>query len=379
MTTPVPCRCLYVHVPQCAARCGYCDFYSEVFDPRLARPLVDAVLRELARWAAARAFRFDTIFVGGGTPTVLPPTELARLLAGLREHADSAALEYTVEANPATVTAETAAALTAAGVNRVSLGAQSFDAAELRVLERGHEPEHIGQTIAICRQAGVRHFNLDLIFGIPGQTLRSWQESLQAALTLDPVHLSCYGLTYEPGTRLWQQRAAGHITPVDPDVEADLYELAMEALPAAGLAQYEISNFARLGHECRHNLRYWHNEPYLGLGPSAVGFVDQVRYRNVADIAAYLEAVTNGRSPRATEERLPPQRRPHETAMLELRLVEGIDRARFARRYDVDPSELFSAAIRRHVSDGLLEVDDRGIRLTRGGRMLGDRVMADFL
>ena len=379
MTTPAACRSLYVHVPQCAARCGYCDFYSEVADPQLARPLVDALLHELRNHAAAHPLEFDTIFVGGGTPTVLPPAELARLLAGLHEFADSAAVEFTVEANPASVAMETTAALVTAGVNRVSLGAQSFNAAELRVLERGHTPDQIGQTIAMCREAGLRCFSLDLIFGIPGQTLASWRASLNAAVALEPVHLSCYGLTFEPRTRLSQQRAVGQVVSVDPDTEADMYELAMEILPAAALTQYEISNFAQPTYECRHNLRYWHNEPCIGIGPSAAGLIDELRYRNVADIAAYLKAVEGGHSPRESEECLPPERRMRETAMLELRLVEGLDRARFRRRYAIDPVELFSSTIRRHVADGLLNVDERGIRLTRRGRMLGDRVMADFL
>lgn len=379
MTTPA-CHSVYVHVPFCRRLCGYCDFYSQVLDPAAAGPLVDALRTELERATADQEFRFDTLFVGGGTPTVLPVPDLQRLLTALQTRLDSAApVEFTVEANPATVTPDTAAVLQACGVNRVSVGAQSFIPAELHILQRTHQPAEVAQTVRTLRSVGIPHLSLDLIFGIPGQTLVSWQASLRAALDLEPEHLSCYGLTYEPDTPLYDDLVAGRITRLDSDLEADLYEATMDTLAAAGLPQYEISNYARPGAECRHNLRYWHNEPYLGLGPAAAGFINEIRYKNVADTAAYVDAIKHGASPWSEHETLPPDRRARETAMLELRLVRGIDRARFATRYGVEPTTLFADAIARHVAGGLLEVDGVGIRLTRAGRLLGDRVMADFL
>lgn len=374
-----PCRSLYVHVPFCRRLCGYCDFYSQVLDPDTVGPLVDAVRSELTGATRGGGLTVDTIFVGGGTPTVLPADQLARLLAALRACAAGPDVEFTVEANPATVTAEMANVLASAGVNRVSVGAQSFNPAELDVLDRTHRPEQVGETLATCRRAGIRRLSLDLIFGVPGQTLASWRESLQAALDLEPEHMSCYGLTYEPGTPLCERLDAGSVQRVDPDLEADMYETTIDVLAAAGLAQYEISNFARPGAECRHNLRYWHNEPYLGLGPAAAGFLNEVRYKNVADTAAYVAAIRAGRSPRAEEERLPPERRVRETAMLELRLTSGIDRRRFAARYKEDPVALFAAAIEPHRADGLLVVNETSIRLTRRGLLLADTVIADFL
>ncbi len=380
MTTPYSCRALYVHVPFCRTLCGYCDFYSEVLRTEAVGPLVDALLRELDGYAARRTLAFDTIYVGGGTPTVHPPGQLGRLLGGVRAYADAGEqLEFTVEANPATVTDEVAGVLAGAGVNRVSLGAQSFEPAELRVLERRHRPEQVGETVAICQRFGIQRISLDLIFGIPGQTLASWRRSLEAALALRPEHVSTYGLTYEAETPLRRQRDAGVVTPVDPDLEADMYELALDMMPAAGLAHYEVSNFARAGAECRHNLRYWHNEPYVGLGPAAAGFVDEVRYKNVADTAAYVQAIAAGRSPWGEHEQLPPERRARETAMLELRLASGIDRGRFTERYGVDPTRLFAEAVERHGAAGLLSVDADGIRLTRAGFLVADTVIADFL
>jgi oxygen-independent coproporphyrinogen-3 oxidase len=380
VTIAEPIRAAYIHVPYCHTICGYCDFYSQVLDRGGVGPLVDALLTELEAAGCQIPLAFETVFVGGGTPTTLPADPLRRLLAALAERADlQAELEFTVEANPATVTAPIAACLAGAGVTRVSIGAQSFDAGELRVLERIHQPVQVAQTVRTARSAGIGQVSLDLIFGIPGQTLDAWRRNLDAALALAPDHLSCYALMYEPGTPLYDQLHSGLVRRADPDLEADMYLLAIDHLAAAGFRHYEISNFARPGCECRHNLVYWRNECYLGVGPSACGFIDGVRYKNVADTAEYVRAVQSGRSPRVEEERLTPSRRAHETAMLELRLTDGIDARAFARRHSVEPRELFASAIQRHASLGLIESDERGVRLTRRGLLVADSVIADFL
>lgn len=380
MTTPRPCRSLYVHVPFCRRRCGYCDFYSEILHPGAAAPLVDALLAELTRRQSETPCRLETIYVGGGTPTALPVNELERLLRGVRSaRVDETDVEFTVEANPETVDAKTAGALARAGVNRVSLGAQSFEQAELDTLDREHRPRRVGDALATCRQAGILNLSLDLIFGIPGQTLLSWKRSLLSALELRPQHLSCYGLTYEPGTRLKQQLDSGLIEPVDEDTEAAMYETAIDTLTAAGLEHYEISNFAAPGARCRHNVLCWHNEPYIGVGPSAAGFVDGLRYKNTPDIGCYVRDVSAGTLPQGEWERLSPERRPGEAAMLELRLIEGIDRNRFRAHFERDPLDLFPRAIDRHVAAGLLEVNATHVRLTRAGLLLADTVIRDLL
>lgn len=383
-----PCPAVYVHVPFCRRRCGYCDFHSQVLDPSRVPTLVDALLAEhedhtrggSAEDSLTGGPPLETLYVGGGTPTVLPPAELDRLLRGLlsrRRPAPDA--EITVEANPTTVTDEIAGVLAAAGVTRVSIGAQSFDADELRTLDRDHQPHDVAQAVTTCRRHGLRHISLDLIFGVPGQTPASWQATLRAAIALEPEHISCYGLTYEPGTPLERRRQAGLVQPLDSDIEATLYEMAMDILPAAGLHQYEISNFARPGAECRHNLRYWRNEPVLGIGPAAAGYLDGVRYKNVADTEGYVRAIQSGGSPRAEVERLPRDRQAGETAVLALRLTAGIDRAVFRERFGDDPAVRYAGIAARHVADGLLTVDERGIRLTRAGRLVADTVMADFV
>lgn len=375
-----PPRALYIHVPLCRARCGYCDFYSEVITPGAVEPLVDALCAEWARLATMRTPSLETIFIGGGTPTILPAPALRRLLDAIVpaiDHPDTC--EFTVEANPATVTTEVADTLAAAGVNRVSIGAQSFQPAELATLERLHQPDDVARTVETCRQAGIHNISLDLIFGIPGQSMDTWEATLDHALQLHPQHLSSYGLTYEPGTRLQAAVEARKIEPIDNDLEAAMYEHAIDRLATRGMPQYEISNFARPGFQCRHNLVYWDNRPYLGVGPAAAGYVDGIRYRNIADTAAYVDAIHNSKLPWCEHEHLDDAHRARETAMLALRRTHGIDCADFQKRFGVPPEELFADAIAQHTAAGLLIADDDRVRLTRAGLLLADRVIADFL
>ncbi len=406
--TTTTVRSLYAHVPYCHTICGYCDFYSEVLDKRQTGATTAALLAELEGWRREHRLSLETIFVGGGTPTTLPPEELRRLLSELHRCADpDADLEFTVEANPATVGPAVAEALAGSGVTRVSIGAQSFDPRELRVLERIHRVEQVGQTVAAVRRAGIRQVNLDLIFAVPGQTLEAWLRNLNAAISLEPDHLSCYGLTYESGTPLFGQLERGQVRRAENELEAEMYEATIDRLADAGFEHYEISNFARPGRRCRHNLVYWRNEPCLGIGPSAAGLViaaeggcgpegcgpegcgpggggpggcgAALRYRNVPDTAAWAKAVQAGERPWAESETLDPPARARETMMLWLRLIEGVDRAAFAKRFGGDPVEMFADAVRQHVADGLLEVSDQRLRLTRRGLLVADTVMADFL
>ncbi len=381
--TTTPITSLYVHVPYCQTLCGYCDFYSELVDRQAMPTLVDALLSELKaqqrHTAPAAPPRLETIFVGGGTPTTLPPGQLQRLLLALRDTAGPSLTEFTVEANPATVSPETARVLVQSGVTRVSIGAQSFEPAELRVLDRIHQPPQVAQTVEICRAAGIQQINLDLIFAIPGQSLASWRNNLSAALALGPDHLSCYSLTFERGTPLFDLLQAGQIQRSDADLDATMYEATLDDLAAAGFAQYEISNFARPGAECRHNITYWRNGGYLGIGPSAAGFVDGVRYKNVPDTAEYVRAVQAGRSPRIQSEQRSADQRARETIMLGLRLNVGVLRRDFAERFGNDPAERFAETVSKHVELGLLELTPDALRLTRAGRLLADTVAADFL
>lgn len=371
---------LYVHVPFCPSKCGYCDFESHVPDPEEFSPLVDALLMEMDAAIDGRDVRVDTIFVGGGTPTFLPTDCLQRLCDRLgryaREHRTS---EFTVETNPGTLDADKSEILRTCGVDRISMGAQSFHESELAMLERRHRPDQILRTAALIRETGFPHFNIDLIFGVPGQNEANWAESIRRAIDLGPDHLACYGLTYEPGTRLHEQTLAGSVDRMDEDLEAALYAMAMEQLPAAGFEQYEISNYARPGARSLHNLRYWHNLPTMGVGPAAASYLDGQRWRNVPESAEYARRILAGEPTAIDVERLEPTRRAGETAMLMLRLIEGIRRRRFRESTGFDAMALFAEAIKRHHSAGRLLVDGERIALTPAGRLVADSVMADFL
>lgn len=370
---------LYVHVPFCTTKCGYCDFYSVAGREKDADRLVGALVSELAARRQHRPLTFRTIFVGGGTPTRLDAPALAVLLDAISACARLPDGEFTVEANPETVDTEKLALLRAAGVNRLSLGAQSFHENELAVLERVHDPASVGRSVRLARQAGFERLNLDLIFGVPGQTLASWRESVQRAIELEPTHLACYGLTYEPQTALTAQRDRGRVTPCDDTLEAEMFEATIEWLVDAGFEHYELSNYARPGHRCEHNLCYWRNEPYVGIGPSAASYMDGRRWRNIPNLDRYVQAIETDASPEIESETLGRLAAMRESAMLGLRLRDGIDVAAMRSRFGVEPLMLFTPLMAPHVERGWLVADERHIALTPAGLLFANDVMGDFL
>ncbi|MEK7756258.1 MAG: radical SAM family heme chaperone HemW [Planctomycetota bacterium] len=370
---------LYVHVPFCETKCGYCDFYSVALNDRNPAPLVDCLGRELRQRVNGHAHAVRTVFFGGGTPTILPLSELARLLNFLNEVVEVRGLEeFTVEANPATVDDEKAELLVSTGVSRVSMGAQSFFPDELATLERLHSPEDIAPSMATLRRHGVGQINLDLIFGIPGQTLETWSQSLARAIDLGPDHIACYGLTYEPGTRLTAMRRHGRMTPCDEDIEADMFLRTFDTLESAGYRQYEISNYAKPGCECRHNLLYWRNEPYIGVGPSAAGCLNGRRYKNVPDVAGYVRLIERDGHAEVESENIDTEMLITEMVMMQLRLNEGLSIAAFRERIGVDPRDSFGDALTRLVDLGLVAVSETHIALTRSGRLVANTVVADL-
>ncbi|MGQ9651176.1 MAG: radical SAM family heme chaperone HemW [Phycisphaerae bacterium] len=371
---------LYVHVPFCPRKCGYCDFYSIVPHDSLVADYIDAVLSELDAVLAEGRLRVKTLFVGGGTPTFLPGSSLARLMERLAQICRAhRVVEFSVEANPASLTEEKVLLLRQAGVNRISIGAQSFVLAELEMLERLHRPEDIVAGVELVRRAGFEHLNLDLIFGIPGQTLHTWNQSLEAAIDLGPDHVACYGLTYEPGTPLVLRRDSGQIIPIDEEVETEMYMLAIDRLAEAGFQQYEISNFARPGGQCQHNLRYWRSRPGIGVGAAAASYLNGCRWRNVVTAEEYISRIRAGRSTAVDVECLTPVERAGEVAMLRLRTSEGIVCDEFRAETGYDAQELFAEAIRSHCGAGLLLANRDRIALTRKGLLVADAVVRDFL
>jgi len=373
-------RAVYVHVPFCAHKCGYCDFASLAGSDHLADRYLSALEREMEAAVGGFPREVDTVFVGGGTPTRLDAAGLRRLLGMIRRWFPLApGGEWTVEANPGTIDAEKADVLADGGVNRVSLGAQSFQPALLAALERNHAPEEVGRALDLVRPRFPR-WSFDLIFGAPGSTPALWADDLETALSLEPSHLSCYGLVYEKGTALWKQWQAGQVRAVDEEAERTMYAHTIDRLASAGLAQYEISNFARPGHECRHNLIYWANEPYFGVGLGAARYVGGVRSVNTRDLPAYLKRIEAGDSATGPTESLEPEARARETAVLLLRRTAlGIERDDFARRTGFSLDALAGDAVARFTRKGLLEDDGSRVRLTREGLFLADSVMCEFL
>ena len=371
-------RAAYVHVPFCAHKCGYCDFASLAGSDHLADRYLDALGREMA--AIGPPQMVDTIFIGGGTPTRLDARQLGRLLAMVRERFYLVeGGEWTVEANPGTLDEEKADVLAAGGVNRVSLGAQSFRPETLRALERNHGPDEVPRALDLIRPR-FPFWSFDLIFGVPGSTPDHWAADLETALGLGPSHLSCYGLVFEKGTALWKQRAAGLVHEVDEEAERAMYEHTIDRLADAGLGMYEISNFARAGHESRHNLIYWANDAYFGVGLGAARYVEGVRASNTRDLPAYLHRLENGLAMIGPTETLDPEARARETAVLMLRRVQvGIDRGDFLRRTGLDLDALAGPALPRHVAGGLIEDDGTRVRFTREGLFLADTVLCDLL
>ena len=379
---PVRPAGLYVHVPFCFHKCHYCDFYSITRQTpgRMAR-FVDLVLAEADLWAASLlTLRPDTVFFGGGTPSLLPIGEMDRLLSGMAERFDlSGVREWTVEVNPATADAAYLRMMRRRGVDRISFGAQSFDAAELAMLERHHAPADVPAAVAMAREAGFDRLSIDLIYAIPGQSMESWQRSLAAAVALDTGHLSCYGLTYEANTPLTVRRRLGRVVAAEEGLEVAMFRECRRRLAEVGLPAYEVSNYARPGCESLHNLGYWTGESYLGLGPSAASHVEGRRFRNQPHLGRWEESIAAG-APAAIEyEHLSPRQRAGELAMLNLRLARGIDLGALRQRTGVDGRALFSDQAARLSAIGLLEDTGGHLRLTDKAWPVADAVAAEFL
>jgi oxygen-independent coproporphyrinogen-3 oxidase len=364
-------------VPFCAHHCGYCDFAIAAGRDHLMDRYLDALTVELA--TLGQPHPVETLFVGGGTPTYLDAGRLERLLTDVTRWLPlQPGGEFSVEANPGTLSDEKIAVLADFGVNRVSLGAQSFQLQTLRVLERDHAPADVPRAVTALRRR-IAMVSLDLIFGVPGQSLADWETDLHMALELGPDHLSTYGLTYEKGTRLWKQRQRGQVQPLDEEAERAQYERAIDILAATGLEHYEISSFARPGRRCRHNQVYWANEAYLGFGMGAARYVGGSREVNTRSLDTYLRKVLAGQSPVFQRETLGPQERARETLALNLRRAEGVRRVPFRIQTGFDLDELAGPAVRRFVEMGLLSDDGEGVCLTREGKCVADTLLGEFV
>ena len=368
-------RTAYVHVPFCAHHCGYCDFAVTAGSDHLIDLYLESLAAELATLSEPRPV--ESVFIGGGTPTHLTANQLEHLLKAITRWLPSA-FEFSVEANPDSLTEEKAAVLAAFGVNRVSIGVQSFQPHSLAALDRRHAPEHIGRAVEAVRKH-IDTVSFDLIFGAPGSTLAGWQADLEAALAFGPQHISTYGLTYEKGTPLWKQQTRGAVTAVPEDDELAMYEHAMDRLALAGFEHYEISNFAQPGFRCRHNERYWANEAYYGFGVGAARYVSGVRELNVRDTKLYIRKALSGESLAFQREELAPRARAFETMATQLRRTDGIDRVRFREQTGFELDALAPRALSLLRDNDIVSDNGLSVRLTHRGKCVADAAVAELL
>ena len=370
-------RSAYVHIPFCAHHCGYCDFAVTAGQDHLIDLYLEALAVELAKIGSPKPIR--TLFLGGGTPSHLNLRQIDRLFGELNRWLPrETGGEVSLEANPDTFDTEKARRLAALGVNRISLGVQSFQPSVLRVLERLHKPEHVAPAVDAAHR-WIGRVSIDLIFGVPGQTIDQWTDDLNRAMQLQPEQVSTYGLTFEKGTRLWKMQQRDEVHAIEEDIELKMYQLAMETLEDAGYEQYEISSFARTGGRCIHNQIYWANEAFFGFGVGAAAYRDGTRTLNVRNTQDYIRRTLAEESPVFQSETLSPEERARETLSLNLRRAEGVLRERFRIQTGFDLDSLAGEAMARHVAAGFMIDDGASVRLTRTGRCVADSIVTDVL
>ncbi len=374
---------IYIHVPFCLRKCNYCDFISYPFDAGLAASYVYALEKEMKLYAGnmpGEQRDVRTVFLGGGTPSLLSGEQLALILDNCRRYfrvRDDA--EITVECNPGTVTKDKFALMRGAGVNRISLGVQAYQPGLLALLGRTHSFMEVAEAVKACRSAGIENISCDLIYGIPGQTGADWKETLDRVLDLSPVHISAYCLKVEHGTPMYKDVASGRVTPCDEDTELEMYQYVIGFLADRGFKHYEISNFALPGMEARHNLIYWLNEEYLGLGPAAHSMLDRHRFSNEPCVASYIKKL--GKNEPVIEEKksLSIKEQISETIFLGLRLLDGLDTRAFIRRYGCSVADIFAPQLKKLTDLGLIKIAENRIRLTEKGLPLANEVFMEFI
>ena len=372
---------VYLHIPFCSSRCSYCDFATEIYrDADSVESYTQALINEI-KGSPHAGTEVETIYFGGGTPSLLSARQVSSILDMVREKFDLASdLEVTLEMNPGTVSFETLKEFKKSGINRASFGVQTFDDASLRLLARGHDTADVFNTYELLRSAGFENISFDLIAGLPGQTLDQWRQNLVRAVELDPEHLSLYILEIHKGTPLAEQVASGRQPIPDEDLAGKMYLLMQKTLAEAGYIQYEISNFAKPGFESKHNNKYWQMEPVFGFGVSAHSF-DGVsrRWWNIRDTNEYVRRIEADRSPMEGEESLDEMQLSSEFAFLRLRLREGFSVSEFDQRFEADFYARFGTEVRSLIREGLIE--DRGdrLRLTARGMLFSNEVFEVFV
>lgn len=369
---------IYIHIPFCLTKCNYCDFYSLADRQERIPDFIRALCREINRFPQRPSWTIDTVFIGGGTPTVIGRDGLEQLIEALRQRFDlSQVLEFTIETNPGEISPDVLAWLPKAGINRLSIGVQSLHDHHLKFLTRIHDSEAGYQTLTWAQEAGIENINLDFIYGLPGQSVEEWTRDLRTIVSLDVPHISAYTLTVEHGTELQRQVRGGSVIMPPDDDTIRLFDTTRSILSSAGIEPYEISNFSRPGQECRHNLHYWRIEPYLGFGPSAHTYFDNYRWQNMAGLDQYIDHIMKNISPVIHRYQVDEREFTNELTGFGLRLEAGFSLSRIPESYRSSFSRLIEQVRERF--PGCLEVQGNRVRLTDQGRHVADAIAAELI
>ncbi len=376
-------RGVYIHIPFCHQICNYCDFNKFYVKNQPVDAYIEMLGKEmeLATKKYPESFQqIETVFLGGGTPTALSTQQIERLLELIRTYImTDNVTEFTSEANPDELSVAKMQALFDGGVNRLSMGVQSFEQELLKKIGRTHSNNHVYETIALAKKVGFRNISVDLMYGLPGQTMAQWKDTLEKAFALDIPHYSAYSLIVEPKTIFYNQYTKGKLHLPTEDLEADMYDVLMSQMAAHGLQQYEISNFAHTGFSSKHNKIYWENDEYAGFGAGAHGYLAGVRYTNHGPLKKYMDAINAGELPIVYEHIVAGKEKREEQMFLGLRKTEGIRHSIYEEKFKESMHRSYSHVIEKLVLEGLLEHDTKGIRLTRKGRFVGNEVFQQFL
>ncbi|ANU19254.1 coproporphyrinogen III oxidase [Planococcus plakortidis] len=373
---------MYIHIPFCHQICFYCDFNKVFFKDQPVDAYIESIGKELALWKQEGALEepLKTVFLGGGTPTALTPVQLERLLELIHQYVPMAKnVEWSSEANPDELTRDKMEVLYKGGVNRLSMGVQTFDQDLLKRLGRTHANEDVLRAVETAREIGFSNISFDLMYGLPGQTMAQWDETLERAFAFDMPHFSAYSLIIEPKTVFYNLMVKGKLNTVTEDLEGDMYERLMDEMAKQGLHQYEISNFAKPGHESRHNLLYWDNEEYIGVGAGAHGYVNGVRYSNHGPLKKYMEPLESGERPVLDSTQVSIKAKMEEEMFLGLRKTTGVDIAHFQEKFGAPLEKVYGEILRNEKAKGNLAVEQGRVKLTHKGRFVGNEVFEQFL
>ncbi|MGA2915558.1 MAG: radical SAM family heme chaperone HemW [Sedimentisphaerales bacterium] len=366
---------VYIHIPFCRSKCVYCGFFSRPPNQYDVQKVLNAEVAELKKSTFQRPTK--TLYIGGGSPASVGCEILGEFLSQVVELTGKAD-EFTVEINPADADENLLINLKIIGVNRISIGAQSFIQGELDFLGRRYSVEKIGQTIESAKHAGFENIGLDLIFAVPGANLKNWRQTLKKAIGQDVQHISAYSLSFEKNTLLEKTKLAGKIKAIDEELDRKMYEITIEELTKTGFEHYEISNFAKPAFKCRHNLTYWKNDFYLGIGPAAASYIENFRIENINDIEKYVECIENNKDAAGERIKISKAEKASQTAVLNLRLIEGIDLIEYKQKTGFDIYEFFGPSIGKNSKSNLLQLKDNRLSLTKQAIPIADSVLCDF-